>query len=84
MTDRRSDHRAALRDCRWSIAAILFALFMLYVGIFEVDTTPHLGPDYPKSIGLTLGAGIALVVQMIAFVYRYRQHRSIARHRRLD
>jgi hypothetical protein len=56
---------------------------MLYLGVFVIDTTPHLGPEYPKSIGLTLGAIIALTVLTIANVVRYRQHLAITRRRRL-
>jgi ABC-type transport system involved in cytochrome c biogenesis permease component len=83
MTDRRSDHRAALRDCRLTFAADALAIVMLWLGLFVIDLTPHVQPDYPKSVGLTIGSGIALVILTIATVIQYRQTLTIARRRRL-
>ena len=84
MPHRRLDHLAALRDCLPSLGALCLGIVGLALGLFVIDPTPHTGPLYPASHGLTLGAGLAVVVMSAAIVVRYREHIAAARRRRED
>ena len=73
-----------MRDCLPSLAALCLGIVGLWLGLFVIDPTPHTGPLYPKSHGLTIGAGLAVLVMSAAIAARYRQHIAAARRRRED
>lgn len=75
-------HRAAARDCLPALALAVPTGFVLFLGLFVVNLTPHVGPGFPHSIGLTAGALIALTAQAWAITAQYRVH-LVDRRRRL-